>query len=214
MAMQKKKRKTNLSKRGKNHVQKKKPKTLAGKRSRTQGPQKRASKIQSARQKLTHRLQRANEILNRFEKEADTLVKKLMKKGQSSRKDLRRHFDEIASRIRADKILARANGAREELEKEVLRLGEEILDTLKEVEGLVKGEKVTSLFSKAQNNFSEMTHLLLESGLVEQAKQTLQNTKRGVLSLLSIPTQQDVEKLERKIVSLERRLSSLSRKAA
>lgn len=200
----------------------KKKRSTAQKRSKATRAPKRAAakkktkvgKIRSAKEGLQFRLDQVNRVINHFEGEVETLVKKLVKQGERSRKDLRKNFDDILKRVRAGKILARANHTREELEKEVRRVAEDVLGTVKDVESILNREKMAGILNNARNSFETLVEIFRENGLVLQAKQTVANTRREVLGFFSIPTQGDVEKLERKIVNLEKRLSNLSRKAA
>ena len=202
---QKKKRVTKTKTKAKKAPVKKRAKARA---------KKKVGKIQSAKENLAQRLDGVNRVINRFETEVETLVKKFVKQGERSRKDLRKNFDGILKKVRGGKIIARTRQTREELEKEVRRLADEVIGTVKDVESLLNHEKVTGIFDNARQSLANIIELFVENGLILQAKQTVLNTRKEVLGLLSIPTQGEVEKLERKIVSLERRLSTLTRKAA
>ena len=155
-----------------------------------------------------------NKAIGRFEGEVETLVKKLVKQSERSRKDLRKNFDVLIGKIRADKLIAFTRDGREELEKEVKRLAEDVISTIKEVEVLINHEKFSGLFENARESFSNLVEIFAENGLLLQAKRTVLKTRKEILGLLSIPTQGEVEKLERKIVILEKRLSNLARRAA
>jgi polyhydroxyalkanoate synthesis regulator phasin len=155
-----------------------------------------------------------NKAIGRFEGEVETLVKKLVKQGERSRKDLRKNFDILIGKIRADKLIAFTRDGREELEKEVKRLAEDVIGTIKEVEVLITHEKFAGLFTNARESLSNLVEVFAENGLLLQAKRTVLKTRKEILGILSIPTQSEVEKLERKIVILEKRLSNLARRAA
>lgn len=170
--------------------------------------------LEGAKRSIALKLKEVNRILGRFEGEVEGLVKKLVRQGEKSRRELRRNFDEIISRIGAGEIFAFANETRGELEKEVRHLAEEVVEAFKEVESLINHQKFAGLLEDARRGFGNLVELLAENDLVSQAKQTLLNTRTEVLGFLRIPTQTEVEKLERKIVSLEKRLTHLSRKAA
>jgi len=171
-------------------------------------------KIQVAKKNILERLERVNRVINRFEGDVEGLIKKIVKQGERSRKEIRKNFDDILSKIGAGGIFARANETREDLEREVKRLAEEVMNTVKEVESKLHQERLSGLFQNARKNLNNVLELLSENGLVVQAKATVDNTRKEIFGLFSIPTQDEVEKLERKIVNLERRLSNLSRKAA
>lgn len=155
-----------------------------------------------------------NKVINRLEGEVESLVKKLVKQGERSRRELRKNFNDILAKIRSGKLLARASETREELEKEVRRLADEVIGTVKEVESLINSEKVSDIFQNARQGVVSVVEFISENGFVTQARETLINTRREFYSLLSIPTQTDVEKLEKKIVRLERRLGNLTKKVA
>lgn len=175
---------------------------------------KKVSKILVAKKNIFKRLDRVNRVINRFETDVEILLKKLVKQGGRSRKDLRKNFDEILKKIRAGGIFSRANETREELEREVRRLAEEVLASFKEVESLINKDKVSDILQNARNNFVNLAEVLAGNGLLLQAKKSVVNTRREILNLFSIPTQRDVEKLEKKIINLEKRLNNLSRRAA
>lgn len=167
-----------------------------------------------AKQSLQGRLDQVNRVVNRFEKEFETLFKKLVKQGERSRKDLRKNFDEIAKKVRKGKLLKEASATREELEKEVRRVAEEVVATIKEAENLINTEKVTAIFSEVRGSVNGLVEVLSRNGVITQVKQAIESTRKEVLGIFKIPSQNEVEKLEKKIITLEKRLSNLSRKAA
>jgi polyhydroxyalkanoate synthesis regulator phasin len=171
-------------------------------------------KIKNAKSNVVTRLQRINRVIGRFEGEVESLLKKIVKQGNRSRRELRKNFDDILARVRSGGLLAKANETRGELEREIRRLAEEAIDTVKEVEALINSDKVSDLFQNARKGLVNVVELLTDNGFVYHAKQKVLQTRQEVLSLLRIPTQGDVDKLERKLSSLEKRLSSISRKAA
>lgn len=170
--------------------------------------------LATAKKGLFETLEQINKIISRFEGEVESLLKKFVKQGERSRKDLRKNFEVLVGKVRAEKLLALTREGREELEKEVRRLGEEVIGTLKEVESLIPHEKFKGLFSEAREGLLNLVDVFVDNGFLVQARQTVLKTRKEILGLLSIPTQSEVEKLERKIVKLEKRLSNLARRAA
>lgn len=171
-------------------------------------------KVPVTKRGLQGRFEQINQVISRFEKEAEQLIKKIMKQGERSRKDLRRNFDDIAKKVRQGKLMKEATATRDELEKEVRRVAEEVIVAVKEIEGLLNTEKVGALLTEVRGSLSGLVEVLSSNGFILQMRETIKNTRQEVLGLFSIPSQKEVEKLERKIVSLEKRLSNLSRKAA
>lgn len=107
-----------------------------------------------------------------------------------------------------------ANETRGEVEREVRRLADDMISLVKEIETIPGRLGVENVYRDARNNLLTLVDQLTDSGFIHRAKATLKQTRKEILTLLSIPTQDEVEKLEKKIVSLEKRLSTLSRKAA
>ncbi|MBI1909545.1 MAG: hypothetical protein HYS22_05195 [Deltaproteobacteria bacterium] len=121
---------------------------------------------------------------------------------------LRQNLEELANRVHAGEIY-------DGLEREVRRVGEEILDRAHELELLplreLSGDKIVR---EAKRNLGEIVEKIQGSDLLARAKLTARQTKAQVLSILSIPSQNEVVRLSRKITTLEKRVNHLTRKAA
>ncbi len=172
------------------------------------------SPVENAKKKIAERIEDINRIVNRFEGEVEGLFKKIVKKGERSRRELRRSFDDLFSWLKKGELLALATETRDDVEREVRRLAEEVIQSVKEIELIPGKVNFSEIFDDARKNLGHLVENLGDNDLIQRAKQTLNQTKKELLSLLSIPTQEEVVKLEKKIVSLEKRLSTLSRKAA
>jgi len=192
-------------------AKKKKSKT---KKAQAKQPAVKLGKIAHAKRSLAQGIGQINGVLNRLEREVEGLVRKIVKQGERSRKDLRKNFDELLSKLKKGEFVSIAAETREEVEKEVRRLGDEILSVVREIENLPGRLGVEGIYRDARKSLVHLVDQLSENGFIHRAKSTLLQTRKEVLGLLSIPTQDEVEKLERKIVSLEKRLGTLSRKAA
>jgi len=171
-------------------------------------------KVAQAKRQIAHRIGQINRVINRLEDEVEGLVKKIVKQGERSRKELRKNFDDLLVKLNPSDLIAFASETRDDLEREVRRVAEEIVDAVKEVELLPHRLEVGALIKDMRRGVGDIVDQLNESGLVQLAKETVLKTRKGVLSLFSIPTQDEVVKLERKIVNLEKRLSNLTRRAA
>ena len=172
------------------------------------------SPVENAKKKIADRIEDINRIVNRFEGEVEGLFKKIVKKGERSRRELRRSFDDLFTWLKKGELLALATEKRDDVEREVRRLAEDVIQSVKEIELIPGKVNFSEIFEDARKNLGHLVENLGDNDLIQRAKQTLNQTKKELLSLLSIPTQEEVVKLEKKIVSLEKRLSTLSRKAA
>ncbi|MDO8462352.1 MAG: hypothetical protein Q7S98_05790 [Deltaproteobacteria bacterium] len=94
-------------------------------------------------------------------------------------------------------------------------LGEELVEKVRDLDLIPlaqqKGDKIVH---EAKKNLEGFVEKVQESDLYERAKVTAEQTKRQVLSILSIPSQSEVVRLSRKISALEKRVSHLKGKAA
>jgi len=172
------------------------------------------SPVENAKNKIGDRIENINRVVNRFEGEVEVLFKKIVKKGERSRRELRKSFDDLFTWLKKGELMALATEKRDDVEREVRRLAEEVIQSVKEIELIPGRVNFAEIFQDARKNLGHLVDNLGDNDLIQRAKQGLNQTKKELLSLLSIPTQDEVVKLEKKIVSLEKRLSTLSRKAA
>ena len=157
-------------------------------------------------------LKQINKVISKFELEAEKVLKRLVTQGRRSRQELRRNFEDLFAKIKVGNFGLNAKGV--EIEKEVRRLADEVLNRFKDIEFLPQSEAVTKVFTDIRKNLTSFVEVLRENGLVEKAKHLMEDARENILVSLSIPTQKDVQKLERKITTLEKRLSTLVKKAA
>lgn len=163
---------------------------------------------------LKVRLDKVNKILNRLEGEVESLFKRLVRQGERSSRDLRRNFDDIISKLRKSDFYAMAQEKTGDFEREVRKLADDVVEKVKGLEFGPNGFSTKRLVKDARKSFDHFVLKIEKSDIYSKAKTTAENTRAGILSLLSIPSQSEVEKLEKKIVSLEKRLHHLSQKAA
>ena len=177
---------------------------------------KKTKKVTKLTQKdfLKLRLDNINNILGRFEKEVEGIFKKLVRQGEKSSRDLRKNFDDVIKKVRKTGIYAKAQEKTEDFEKEVRKLADDVVGRVKNLElgqGLFSAKKI---FKDVRKSFNAFVHKIEKADFVEQAKEKAESTRNDILSFLSIPSQNEVERLEKKIVSLEKRIQNLANKAA
>lgn len=170
--------------------------------------------VSNAKHAIAQKFEDINRVVNRLESEVEVLFKKIVKKGERSGRELRRSFDDLLSWVKSGDLVSLATEKRGDVEREVRRLAEEVMGSVKEIELLSRKVKLTGVFQKVRKNLGNIVEQIGDNDLVQKAKTTLGQTKKELLGVLSIPTQDEVVKLEKKIVSLEKRLSNLTRKAA
>ncbi len=163
---------------------------------------------------LKLRLNKVNSILGRLEDEVEGIFKRLVKKGESSSKEIRKNFDEILKRVRKISFYSKAQTKTGNLEREVRKLADEVISKLKSLEIAPSGFSAKKILKDTRKNIESFVSKFEKNEWVEKAKNTAQNTRVNLLSVLNIPSQAEVEKLEKKIHNLEKRLHHISQKAA
>lgn len=170
--------------------------------------------VSNAKHAIAQKFEDINRVVNRLESEVEVLFKKIVKKGERSGRELRRSFDDLLAWVKSGDLVSLASEKREDVEREVRRLAEEVISSVKEVELLSRKVNLGGVFKQVRKNLGNIVEQIGDNDLVQKARVTLGQTKKELLGILSIPTQDEVVKLEKKIVSLEKRLSHLTRKAA
>ncbi|HCU25934.1 MAG TPA: hypothetical protein DF383_13030, partial [Deltaproteobacteria bacterium] len=88
--------------------------------------------------KLSKKLKHINRVITHLESEVETLVKKIVKKGELSGRELRRSFDDLVDWLKAGALLNLASEKRDDLEREIKRLADEVIQSVREIELLPK----------------------------------------------------------------------------
>lgn len=114
-------------------------------------------------------------------------------------------FDEIVETLGATEIKNFAFAQKKVLTKEFKK----IVNNMKHVdlESIAELPAVEAL----KDNLTNAMNKVQDNEVFEYAKNKVADTKKTVLSVLNIPTNDDVESLTRKLASLEKKLQSLSR---
>ncbi|MFO1518629.1 MAG: hypothetical protein U1F57_03030 [bacterium] len=178
-------------------------------------PSKNSKKSQGRKKDfLKSRLDKINTVLNRVEGEVESLVKRLVRQGERSSRDLRRQFDEVLKKIKKNDLYTKAQEKTGDLEREFRRLADDVVSKVKGLEIGPSGFTAKKLIKDARKSLDGFVNLVEKSDLLSLAKNKAESTRNEILSFFSIPSQTDVEKLEKKIQSLEKRLVNLSSRAA
>ncbi|MBI2083277.1 MAG: hypothetical protein HYT76_06870 [Deltaproteobacteria bacterium] len=142
--------------------------------------------------KQTQKAQGLIDLLLRLEVEAEKLVRRLVEKTEQSSRELKGQISEIVEEIRDKGIYSVASEKGEDLRK----VADQVILRAKELQ--------FGSFNRDQ--------------LIREAKRNLEDVvgkiQSQVFSVLSIPSQNDVVRLSRRITTLEKRMSKIKRKAA
>ena len=155
-----------------------------------------------------------NGVLNRFESEVELLLKNIVKRGELSSRELRKNFDQLLLKIKKNKLYNKAQSRTLDLEKEVAKLADDLVSRFKNIEVYKGSLNSNKILKDARVKLDSFVGHLEKSALLSKAIHSAKNSRASLLSALKIPSQGEVEKLERKISTLEKRLQTLSQKAA
>lgn len=156
------------------------------------------------------RLTRINKVIEKLEAEFEKAIGKFMKQGEKSSRVLRKNLDEILERISTSDIYSRATEKTEELTREAKKVADEIVSKVKGFDL----KRANTFFKDIRGNIDELMGKIQNTEIVEKAKGRAINTRNQFLSVLSIPSQDEVSELSRKVGSLEKKIKTLSKKAA
>lgn len=159
---------------------------------------------------LKERFNRINGIITKLETEVEKAVGKFMKQGEKSSRVLKKNFDEILERISASGIYSKATEKTEEITREIRRLADEVVGKMKRFDL----KTANNLIREIRGNVEELVEKLQSTELVEMAKDKAISTRDQMLNVLHIPSQKEVDDLSRKVVSLEKKVKTLTKKAA
>ena len=170
-----------------------------------------ATQAKAAKHKfLKGRINRINRILGRLEGEFEGAIKRVITKGEQSSKELVRSFDDIVEWLKNGQIYALANGTKENLEMEIARLKKESIDRLKDLENLTK----KSVFSEVKADLAALLDRIQTAPILETVKSRAEKSRLQLLNVLNIPDQKQLDHVTSRISKLEKKLQTLSKKAA
>ena len=167
--------------------------------------------ISSKNRFLKTRLEQVNNVFGRLEDEVESVFKKLVKQGERSSRDLKRNFDDILSRVRKTDFYLKAQETREDVEREVRSLADDVLGKVAGLQINPSHFTAKRLLKDGRKSLDALKKIVESSNILSKAKTQARETKNGILSALHIPTQHEVERLERKISGLEKKVQIISR---
>ena len=177
--------------------------------------QKGNSKYVTRSQKPAGKLDTFSDLLSKLELEAEKIAKRVIERAEEASTDLRQGIEELLDKVRTNGLYSVASDTKDDFERELRRLVEDVVDRAKDVELLpLHALNRDRIIAEAKKNLEELRDRLSKTDFVTRAKDSASHTKDQVLSILSIPSQGEWTKLQRKITSLEKRVATLNKKAA
>ena len=155
------------------------------------------------------------DLLGKLEVEAEKIAKRLIERAEEASSELRQSVEEVLDKVRTHGFYSVASDKKDDFEREIRRLVEDVLDRAKDVELLpFNAINRDRIISEAKKNLEEIRERINTTGWLARVRVSATNTKEQVLSILSIPSQSELTKLQRKLTNLETRISTLNKKAA
>lgn len=170
---------------------------------------KQTTKHTAASRTAARKFEGFTELLGKLEVEAEKVVRRLVEKTETSSRELKHNIQALVEQVRNEGIATVASEKKEDLR----RLAEDVIAKAKEIQFLSNINR-DDIVREAKKNLDDLINRINASDLMARARETAVHTKDQVLSILSIPSQSEVVRLQRKITNLESRVNKLTRKAA
>lgn len=165
--------------------------------------------------KHTGKLEGFTDLLSKLEVEAEKIVRQFIARAEEASTELRDSIEDVLDKVRGNGFYTLASDKKDDAGREIRRLVEEVVDRAKEIELLpLNAVNRDKIIQEAKKNLEELRGRLRADEWIARARVSASNAKDNVLSILSIPSQDEIEKLQKKLVSLEKRVNSLNKKAA
>lgn len=159
---------------------------------------------------LKGRIAAINKVLGKFEAEVERAVSKFKKQGEKSSQVLRKNLDDIIEKISSSEIYSKANEGAEGVLKEVRRIADDVVGKMKNFD-LRLGKPFVK---EIRSNLEEALEKIQDNEFLDRAKGRAVKTKAKVFTLLSIPSQKEVNHLGDKVAKLEKKIKNLAEKTA
>lgn len=148
------------------------------------------------------------------EKAVSTVRKQSLKTGATVVKG----FDTLSDNMNVsdirDKAFEKTDEIKDEFKKEIKRIRKLSGDLLESLKGLDVNLDTSVVLSKIRDNVSHVFTRAQELEMVEFAKGKISDTKNQVFTMLQIPSQVELDNLARKVVSLEKKIKTISKHSA
>lgn len=168
----------------------------------------------SKTKKYAGKFEGLSDLLSKLEVEAEKIVKQFIARAEEASSDLRDSIEDLLEKVRENGIYTIASDKKDDVEREFRRLIEEVVDRAKDVELLpLNALKRDKIIREAKKNLEEIGERIHAAEWIARARVSASNAKENVLSILSIPSQNEIQKLQRKITNLEKRVNSLNKAA-
>jgi hypothetical protein len=155
------------------------------------------------------------DLLGKLEGEVEKVVGRVNDLMNSSSRDLKDRVQDLIDKVNLDGIYNVASETKDEWEREIRRLAEDVVDRAKEFEFIpVESFNRDKIVKDAKRNIGELVARINDSDVLNRVMENADKTKNQVLSFLSIPSANEISQLSKKIKRLESKVNTLSKKAA
>lgn len=172
-------------------------------------------KVQSL---FTDGLSGLNNILQSIEGGVEKAVSTVRKQGLKTGASVVKGFDVLSDNINVsdirDKAFEKTDELKDELKKEIKRIRKLSGNLLESLKGMDVNLDTSVVLSKIRENLSLVYTRAQELEMVEFAKGKISDTKNQVFTMLQIPSQVELDNLVRKVVSLEKKIKTISKHSA
>lgn len=156
----------------------------------------------------TRTLRTLNDALTGLEKSADYTLTMIEQLGRGKSNTWLKNWRGWATRFNTHELIHLAHTQAATWERDFNRLTHGIMRTIRKTSHAWTPTSETLMHS-ARHNFNEVYRRIEQSPLLHLAKDVVDAGRQEVFDFLNIPSQEEIERLQRKVTTLEQRMSTV-----
>lgn len=158
---------------------------------------------------FTDGLSGLNNILQSIEGGVEKAVSTVREQGMKTGANVIKGFDSLS-----DNAFEKTDEIKGELKKEIKRIRKLSGNLLESLKGMDVNLDTSVILTKIRENLGQAFTRAQELEMVEFARGKISDTKNQVFTMLQIPSQVELDILARKVVSLEKKIKTISKHSA
>ena len=153
------------------------------------------------------------EVGNLLEKELSKALRTARKQSTHSKEKVMKNIDDLMDKVGASELKDKAIKKTDAFTRELLKASKEFVDNFKSMD-IELEDSLENIKDGVTERLQDAVDQMQGSEFFEFAKGKFSDTKNQVFTVFNIPSQADVDRLARRVVSLEKKLKTLSNKRA
>lgn len=159
---------------------------------------------------IKSRLNQVNKVINRLEVEIEKAVKKIRKQSEVSSRLIKRNLDDVIERLGATGIYSKATERTLDITSDLKKAADDLVARIRDVEVKV----ARPVLNDVRDQVTQIVTKLQDLEIIDAAKIQMVKGRKAVLTLLRIPSRDEVSSISRKLNQLEKKVETISRRKA